>query len=207
MTRETDRQLLENITKEFTIEQSKEYAHRIRSVDLLLSRVCPKCRELAFEIKERRKDQKQSKMLLNGLVIAVAVGWILKSLSIVTSDSIFYVAGIMFLFSLARMHFSPEGPNAIAISTLEILTFTTITRIEELGASSRSVFLWVQGVTGLDVSTIREIQKSYVSSEYLVEDDGSIGEDDFDSESDDEIDTSGAWVRICLEIARVVRER
>jgi len=208
MTRETDRQLLENITKGFTIEQSKECAHRIRSVDFLLSRVCPKCRELVAKIEEHRSGVKATTRILRGVAL-ILVGWgALSALSIVTfnANGFSYLLLTMAGFALLKMHFVPEGPNAVAISTLKILTFTTISRIEELGASERSVFMYVREATGLNSSLLCEIRKSYLSSEHQLEDYESIvdEDDEGDFESNEEIDTSGAWERICLEISRVV---
>jgi len=207
MTREHERQLLESITQSFTSEQSAEYARRIRTVDMLLSRVCPKCGELSSEIQKQRKDKREERFALGVALSAVGIWWILKSLSIVTSDSIFYLAVVMFLFLLGRMHFAPEGANAVAVSTLKILTFTTITRIEELGASERSVFMCVREVTGLNASAIREIRECYLPSAHRTEDYESIrdGDDEDDSESSDEGDTSDSWGRICVEVARAVR--
>jgi hypothetical protein len=205
--REDDLQILEGIIQSFTNDQATEYARRIRTVDMLLSRVHPKCEELASEIAKQRKDEKHSGRLFYGLLIAVVVLWVLRSLSVVSSDSIFYLPLIMFLFLLARMHFAPEGSNAVALSTLKILTFTLITRIEELGVSERFTFLWVQKVARLDASLLREIRDSYLSAEYAGEDYVSLTEDDDEdkSETDGEVDTSYSWGRVCLEVARAVR--
>ncbi len=206
MTREHDRQTLERITQSFTKDQATEFSRRIQTVDILLSRVSSKCTELASEIEKRRNDEKDSRRVLAFLLITVVVLWILRSLSVVNSDSIFYLPLLMFLFLLARTHFAPEGPNAVALATLKIMTFTLITRIEELGVSERFVFLWVQEVTRLDHSLLRQIRESYLSSELPGEGYASVCEDDAadETETGGEVDTSFSWGRICLEIARAV---
>ena len=206
MAREHDRQMLESITQSFTSDQSKEFTRRVNSVDLLLSRLYPRCSELAAKIEENQSEEQTVTRTNRGLVVALIVWGALWALSIVTSVTAFYFLLSIFIFLLARPYFAPEGPNAVAISTLKILTFTTITRIEELGASERSVFMYVREVTGLNSSLLCEIRKSYLSSEHQLEDYESIvdEDDEGDLESDDEIDTSEAWERICLEIARVV---
>ncbi len=211
MAREHDRQMLESITQSFTSDQSKEFTRRVKSVDLLLSRLYPRCRELAAKIEEHRSEAKATTRIIRGVAL-ILVGWVaLSALSIVTfnANGLSYLLLTMAGFALLKMHFVPEGPNAVAISTLKILTFTTITRIEELGASERSVFMYVREATGLNSLLLSEIRKSYLSSEHQLEDYESIGDEDDegDSESDDEIVTSGAWIRICLEIARVVHMR
>jgi len=104
------------------------------------------------------------------------------------------------------MQFAPEGPNPVAISTLKILTFTLITRIEELGVSEKYVFLWVKKVASLDASLLREIRESYLSSEHSDEDYETISgvERGDESELDDEVDEPITAWRIRLEIARAV---
>jgi len=104
------------------------------------------------------------------------------------------------------MHFAPEGPNAVALATLKIMTFTLIARIEELGVSERFAFLWVQEVTRLDHSLLRQIRESYLFSELSGEGYASVCEDDAadETKTGGEVDTSFSWGRICLEIARAV---
>jgi hypothetical protein len=204
MTQDSDR-LLREIMGSFTSEQSKEYVRRTRVIGVLLNRVNLYCKELASEIKERRTDEKQGKRLLTGLTVAAVLWWILRSLSIITSDAFFYFLLSIFLFLLARTHFAPEGPNAVAISTLKILTFSSITRIEELGIDESLIFSYVDQTVGVEESLMREIRNSYLSNDEAY---GIFDEDDAedDSESGSAVDTSNAWQRICLEIARAISE-
>jgi len=206
MTREYDRQMLESITQSFTKDQATEFSRRIQAVHTLLDRVSPKCEELASEIRKRREAEKSSRYFLAFLLITVVVLLILRSLSVVNYDAFFFFPAFGFLFAVATMQFAPEGPNPVAISTLKILTFTLITRIEELGVSEKYVFLWVKKVASLDASLLREIRESYLSSEHSDEDYETISgvERGDESELDDEVDEPITAWRIRLEIARAV---
>lgn len=107
MTREHDRQTLERITQSFTKDQATEFSRRIQTVDILLSRVSSKCTELASEIEKRRNDEKDYRRALAFLLITAVVLWILRSLSVVNSDSIFFLSIAYVSFSSGKNAFRP----------------------------------------------------------------------------------------------------